>query len=385
MNKPTPDASGASSRPQNAYRYYTPNEWRGPRVAGTRVHHTLQRQIAQTNVAQLFAAQSVVMHAHAMGADPRQYQAQLAVMNGVDPAILSPSECAVADPRAPLLGQLGCFDEDVYDHIELLSRYPRLVTVNQYPADAFSNWSTKFVLIKADREQLIHHSLKYCLWNIGSTRFMAVSRLNALFEEAAAQGSSVVLVFMCQDSRVFSGAAEMASPLVAVKLNAPAGVADDDSSVGGAEERDDFQCNVLWRFAKDIPLYDMKFVQLRAVEALEVFGPGIHRIGEREGLAALQTFERYPASSSVLLDFKFYDESEARGLTVESGHAAVLAAQGVPSYRDFAAGRGQGAKHHNRSTNHGGRPGGGEGSKGAGRGRGRGRQPQLGGRPSSNR
>jgi hypothetical protein len=113
---------------------------------------------------------------------------------------------------------------------------------------------------------------------------------------------------------------------------------------------------VRWIFCKNIPFSHMQHVALRpstkeAEEQRRLHG-GLQPMKLTDGTRALSIYARYPTATSVLMDFKHYDEAEARGVVAESGDASVRAAQKFQQKMVYqqqhsgGSGRGGGFQHH---------------------------------------
>ena len=298
-----------------------------PRVG--RAHHHLSVEEAQYHAFQLGIAQQMALAALQTGMDLAVYQAQVAMSFGFDPRILTiiPEPGTRLDGSEPALGLTLVRDEQAYTHIELLSRYPHLATINLTSVDTEPRKAAYFLVTCPERQ--VHESIKYGYWSISAEGAPA---LNRTFGEMHGVGP-VYFLLASTDSVAFSGIAQMIAPASPANPEQPEGV---------------HRMPVRWIFCKNIPFSHMNFIALRptskeAEEQRKIHG-GMQPLKLSEGNRALQSFARYVTGTSVLMDFKYYDEAEARGAVVESGEAAVRAAQ--KQQQRMMHGGGSGAPHH---------------------------------------
>jgi hypothetical protein len=312
--------------------------FRTPVRAG-RVHHHLPLEDAQIHAYQLGLAQQMALVALQTGIDLPTYQAQVAMSYGFDPRLLNvtPEPGTRLTGTEPPLGLTLVKDEQAYTHIELLTRYPHIATINFTAVDLEPRRGAFFLATCPERS--VHESIKYGWWSIPGEGAPA---LNRAFGELHGIGP-VYILFATTDTVSFSGIAQMmgpASPVIIPEQNAPGAAPAPTGAPGGVPQTPQAQTPsavqnlhrfpVRWLFSKKIPFGHMSHVALRAAnkeaeEARRAHG-GLQPMRLNDGTRALGMYARYTSGLSTLMDFKHYDEAEARGIIAESGEAAIRAA-----------------------------------------------------------
>lgn len=276
-----------------------------------RAHHHMSNDECRFNAIQLLTAQQMAIAALQTGIDLPSYQAQVAMSYGLDPRIcgLTHEPGTPLTGREPVLGLTLIRDEQAYTHIELLSRYPHIATINLISVDLEPRRASYFLATCPERQ--VHESIKYGYFPVPAE---GASAMNKAFGEMHGVGPVYFLV-AANDSKAFSGMALMLGPAVPADVEKPDGV---------------HRMPVRWVFCKNIPFGHMSHVALRptspeAEEQKKLHG-GLQPMRLSDGNRALMAFARYPYGNSVLLDFKHYDEAEAKGVVAESGESLIRAA-----------------------------------------------------------
>ena len=276
-----------------------------PRVG--RVHHHLSPDELRELAYQMGIAQQIALQGHNYGLDPMMYQAQLAMTYGLDPSTLNiPGR--QPEISEPPLGQTPYGDERVYSNIELVTMYPQIAHVNQTP---ILDLRRGVFFLATTHERTVHESIKYSAFAIPAE---GVPTMNRAFGENVGH-TPIYVIVASTDVGVFSGICEVMGPPHAT----------------GAGEAHRFP--VRWLLCKNIPFSYLPAISLRGqtpeAEAHRQSG-GLLALPQADGIKAIQIFARVPPGCSVLMDFKHYDEAEAKGVVAESGHASIRKLGGQP-------------------------------------------------------
>lgn len=291
----------------------------GPRVG--RVHHNLDPQDAQIHAYQLSAAQQLCMAALQQGRELGAFQLDVARASGLDERALrfqiEPFSAHLLGTEPPL-GLTLIRDPEAYTHIELLQRYPHLASVNFVPVDMKLARGNMFLAICA-KEAQVHEALKYGYWMLPQSALQEVAKLNDLFAEMV--GIAPIYLFVaCLDSCYFSGVCEMVAPATAAEP--------------GLNGKYTGMHRVPIRFVmcKNVPFSNLPFINLFQQQQSGVLLQPMRNV---DAARALTHYARYPTGTSVLMDFKHFDDAEARGVEGESGEAALRAAHKAKARRSF--------------------------------------------------
>jgi len=261
-----------------------------------RLHHYLPKADAILNAQQLTMAQTIATDARQMNVDPMAYQSEMAVMHGIDPILLQnpPPPQVPRLGRDPLiLGQMMWQDPGVYPHIVLVTLYPHLTEVNRTIIDPKIE-GAQYFLIRCEREQQVHRSVKYFVWDINNIELAL--HLSEIYTKSASK--PIYLIFISEDSRYISGVAELTSP---TSLN----------------NNGYHQCSVRWLYVKDVHLFSPIIQETQVLmhhAIVQNLHHGVTEVTPETGSAVIQAIIDYQSLTSVLMDFKYYDEAESRGM-----------------------------------------------------------------------
>ncbi|XP_061376014.1 YTH domain-containing protein ECT4-like [Gastrolobium bilobum] len=163
--------------------------------------------------------------------------------------------------------------------------------------------TAKFYVIKSFNEDDIHKCIKYDVWTSTPS---GNKKLNSAFLDAEAKlgqtGTKcpVFLFFSVNASRQFVGVAEMFGP---VDFN-------KDMKFWKLDKYNGF-FPVKWHIIKDVPNNRLQHIILQNNENKSVtYTRDTQEIGLKEGLEMLNIFKSYPAKTSLLDDFDFYEKRE---------------------------------------------------------------------------
>ncbi|KAF5188309.1 Yth domain-containing protein ect2 [Thalictrum thalictroides] len=163
--------------------------------------------------------------------------------------------------------------------------------------------NAKFFIIKSYSEDDVHRSIKYDVW---SSTPHGNRKLNAAFHDAETRYSEtgtrcpIFLFFSVNGSGQFLGFAEMIGP------------------VDFEKDMDFWQQNkwngffpVTWHVIKDIPNNRLRHIILENNDNRPVtYTRDTQEVGLKQGLEMLLIFKNYSAMSSMLDDYKFYEDQE---------------------------------------------------------------------------
>lgn len=163
--------------------------------------------------------------------------------------------------------------------------------------------TAKFYMIKSFNEDDIHKGIKYDVWT--STPH-GNKKLNAAFQNAEAKLSQtgtqcpIFLFFSVNASGQFVGVAEMLGPVDFKK----------DMKFWKLDKYNGF-FPIKWHIIKDVPNRQFAHITLQINENKCVtFSRDTQEITLKEGLEMLKIFKSYPAKTSLLDDFDFYENRE---------------------------------------------------------------------------
>ncbi|PIA47184.1 hypothetical protein AQUCO_01400100v1 [Aquilegia coerulea] len=161
----------------------------------------------------------------------------------------------------------------------------------------------KFFIIKSYSEDDIHRSIKYDVW---SSTPHGNKKLNAAFHDAATIYSEtgtrcpIFLFFSVNGSGQFLGFAEMIGPVDFEK----------DMDFWQQDKWNGF-FPVTWHVIKDIPNNRLRHIILENNDSKPVtYTRDTQEVGLKQGLEMLSIFKNHSAMSSMLDDYKFYEDQE---------------------------------------------------------------------------
>lgn len=311
-----------------------------------RVHHNLDPQDAQIHAYQLSVAQQMCLAAMAQGRDLASFQLDVARSSGLDERALmfqlEPFTLHLTGTEPPL-GLTLIRDDEAYTHIELLQRYPHLGSVNLLPVDLKLSRGAMHLAI-ASKEAQVHEALKYGYWMLPNSAAREIGQLNELFAELC--GIAPIYLFLaCLESCSFSGVAEMVAPATPAEPGPNGKYANMH------------RIPIRFVMCKNVPFSALPFINLYQQQQAGVLLQPMHG---SDASRALSQCARYPLGTSVLMDFKHFDEAEAKGQEGESGEAALRAAQKAkmfhrrqaptPRSNSFAPSAADGNNHETTTT-----------------------------------
>ncbi|KAK9095883.1 hypothetical protein Sjap_021380 [Stephania japonica] len=176
--------------------------------------------------------------------------------------------------------------------------------------------NAKFFVIKSYSEDDVQKSIKYNVW---SSTPNGNKKLDAAFHDARAMSNGVAaacplfLFFSVNGSGQFLGVAEMIGQVDFKK--------DMDFWRGNSNKWIGF-FPVKWHIIKDVPNSNLRHIILENNDNRPVtFTRDTQEIEYKQGIKMLAIFKNYHAKTSMLDDFKYYDEKE-KTLHEERYHAA---------------------------------------------------------------
>ncbi|KAF9608539.1 hypothetical protein IFM89_009905 [Coptis chinensis] len=163
--------------------------------------------------------------------------------------------------------------------------------------------NAKFFVIKSYSEDDIHKSIKYDVWSSTPT---GNKKLNAAFNDAQTRhsetgtGCPIFLFFSVNGSGQFLGLAEMNGP-VDFEKNMDFWQQDKWSGF----------FHLKWHIIKDIPNNRLRHIILENNDNKPVtYTRDTQEVGLKQGLEMLSIFKTYPAMTSMLDDYKFYEDQQ---------------------------------------------------------------------------
>ncbi|KAM3714777.1 hypothetical protein ACJW31_01G359300 [Castanea mollissima] len=163
--------------------------------------------------------------------------------------------------------------------------------------------NAKFYIIKSYSEDDIHKSIKYNVW---SSTPNGNKKLDAAFRDVEAKATEknskcpMFLFFSVNGSGQFVGVAEMIGQ---VDFN-------KDMEFWQLDKWNGF-FPVKWHIVKDVPNTQLRHIILENNENRPVtFTRDTQEVGLKQGLEMLSIFKSYTAKSSLVDDFKFYENRE---------------------------------------------------------------------------
>nr|XP_043628401.1 LOW QUALITY PROTEIN: YTH domain-containing protein ECT1 [Erigeron canadensis] len=157
----------------------------------------------------------------------------------------------------------------------------------------------KFFVIKSFSEDNVHRSIKYGVW---ASTPLGNRKLDAAYQEAQDGGDAcrIFLFFSVNASGQFCGVAEMIGP-----------IDFENDSDHWQQDRWCGQFRVQWHIIKDVPNTRFRHILLENNENKPVtHSRDSQEVKLDEGIAMLKIFKEHDADTSILDDFKFYDERE---------------------------------------------------------------------------
>lgn len=268
---------------------------------GGRVHHHLPVDEAKVHAFQLGIAQQYGILAQRAGTDIYTQQKNAALSMGVDPARLAAvvENDRRLDGMEPPLGLMLIRDEHVYSHMELIAKYPHLAYINFTPCSLNPTRAT-FILVTAP-ERIAHLAIKYGMLLVDDAKIF-----NNAFNENFGVGYVYVL-FASSDAGAFTGIAEMKRP--------------SEAQENSTQRR----IPLHWIFVKNIPFHMMPFIKTNVQQQPpplpeEQKKVTVAHVDHFNGVRALILFANFVTCVSILMDFKYFDEAEAKGVEVDSGY-----------------------------------------------------------------
>ncbi|CAI9099002.1 OLC1v1035746C1 [Oldenlandia corymbosa var. corymbosa] len=175
------------------------------------------------------------------------------------------------------------------------------VPLDQYnnPDFATEYENAKFFVIKSFSEDNVHKSIKYGVW---ASTPLGNRKLDAAYHEAKdmAGNCPVFLFFSVNASGQFCGIAEMVGP---VDFEKDADYWQQDRWSG--------QFPVKWHVIKDVPNSRLRHILLENNDNKPVtHSRDSQEVKLEQGIEMLKIFKEYEADTSLLDDFKFYDDRE---------------------------------------------------------------------------
>ncbi|KAJ9550683.1 hypothetical protein OSB04_014728 [Centaurea solstitialis] len=174
-------------------------------------------------------------------------------------------------------------------HLDLYNR-PDFVTTYE---------KAKFFVIKSFSEDNVHKSIKYGVW---ASTPLGNRKLDAAYQEAKETGESspIFLFFSVNASGQFCGVAEMVGP-----------VDFENDAEYWQQDRWSGQFRVQWHIIKDVPNSRFRHIVLENNDNKPVtHSRDSQEVKLEEGLAMLKIFKEHESETSILDDFRFYDERE---------------------------------------------------------------------------
>ncbi|GMY05064.1 YTH domain-containing protein ECT1 isoform X1 [Fagus crenata] len=171
--------------------------------------------------------------------------------------------------------------------------------------------NAKFYIIKSYSEDDVHKSIKYNVW---SSTPNGNKKLDAAFRDVEAKASEksikcpMFLFFSVNGSGQFVGVAEMMGQ---VDFN-------KDMEFWQLDKWNGF-FPVKWHVVKDVPNTQLRHIILENNDNRPVtFTRDTQEVGLKQGLEMLSIFKSYTAKTSLLDDFKFYENREKSSLLSKS-------------------------------------------------------------------
>ncbi|KAI3701749.1 hypothetical protein L6452_27064 [Arctium lappa] len=157
----------------------------------------------------------------------------------------------------------------------------------------------KFFVIKSFSEDNVHRSIKYGVW---ASTPLGNRKLDAAYQEAQETGGNcrIFLFFSVNASGQFCGVAEMVGP-----------VDFENDAEYWQQDRWSGQFRVQWHIIKDVPNSRFRHILLENNDNKPVtHSRDSQEVKLEEGIAMLKIFKEHDSETSILDDFRFYDERE---------------------------------------------------------------------------
>ncbi|CAN8291121.1 unnamed protein product [Cochlearia groenlandica] len=178
----------------------------------------------------------------------------------------------------------------------------------------------KFFVIKSYSEDNVHKSVKYCVW--ASTK-NGNKKLDAAYREAKKKDVAcpVFLLFSVNASSQFCGVAEMVGPV------------DFNTSVEyWQQDRWSGHFPVKWLIVKDVPNIFFRHIIIENNDNKPVTNSrDTQEVGVKQGIEMLNIFKSSEMRSSILDDFRLYEERQRAIQDRKARHLALLETLTTPS------------------------------------------------------
>jgi hypothetical protein len=183
--------------------------------------------------------------------------------------------------------------------IYICSRYPALIDINTKSSGIAEKLSDKsmFFVIKSFSEEDVHKAIKYKVWSSTKTGNQTLTNAYKLTKE---QGGEVYLLFSCNGSGRFVGAAKMTSP---VDEEQTFRYWTQDSKWAG-------QFDVEWIFIKDVAFKAFKNIDIMMKDGQikpVTYSRDTQEIPSVEAKKMMGIIEKFVNSNTILEHFEYYD------------------------------------------------------------------------------
>ena len=191
--------------------------------------------------------------------------------------------------------------------------------------------AARFFVIKSYTEDDVHKSLKYEIW---ASTDKGNQRLDKAFRESASTGP-IYLFFSVNASGHFCGMAQMLTPL---DYTTSSNVWAQDGKWKGTFK-------VRWIYVKDLPNNQLRHIRLTNTPEVKPVTQSrdTQELTGEAGREVLRIMAEYPAKTSLLQDFDFYELQSRQGKVAQSPPAVGIA-------RDTKAARPAGTNGYGSGT-----------------------------------